>query len=165
MLLVFIEPETFFMAKLDTPQMLDLLSPMLPAGDTLLHSAYGTRQPNMLLMLPAFALAIIPGVILTHVLTKHYIVGLSQTALLIAEVSPKWRSMMVAVDAVKPSRVIPLAELRGQTAKVKTSTLFRHIDVGQGDERFKAKFHRAFSKSNRPEANAIGDAIVAATGA
>ncbi len=153
------------MAKLDSPQMNDLLAPSLPASETVLHAAYGVKQPNIWLMLPAFALAIVPGVILTQVLTKHYIVGVTQSTLLIAEVRPKWRSMTVAVDAVKSSRTIALTELHGQPAKVKTGALFTHIGFGQGEGRFKAKFHRAFSKTNRPEANAIGEAIVAAVGA
>jgi hypothetical protein len=153
------------MTKLDPAQMHGILSPSLPEGEAITHAAYGVRQPNMWLMLPAFALAIIPGVILTQILTKHYIIGTSATALVVAQVSPKWRTLSVAVDAVKSRRAIPLSDLHGQTAAVKMGAIFTKIAFGQGVDGFKAKFHRAFSKENRHEAKAIGEAILAATGA
>lgn len=112
-------------------------------------------------MLPALAFAIIPGVILTQILTKHYIVGTCGHTLVIAQFSPKWRSLAVAV---KSACAIPFAELRGQSVNVKSGTIHTTIAFGQDDAGIKAKFHRAFSKINRCEAEAIGEAILAASG-
>ncbi|MCB1397685.1 MAG: hypothetical protein H6898_06750 [Rhodobacter sp.] len=151
------------MAKLDTAQMRDLLAPVLPAGETLQHAAYGVRQPNILLMLPAFALAILPGVILTQMLTRHYVVGQSRNYLMVAEISPKWRSMMTAVDAVRDRWAVSINTLRGQPKTVRSGPVFTHIAFGTGQDGFKAKFHRMFSRTNRAEAEAIGAVVKAAT--
>ena len=150
------------MAKLDTAQMRDLLAPVLPAGETLQHAAYGVRQPNILLMLPAFALAILPGVLLTQYLTRHYVIGTTDRSLVIARVKPAMLSMALRPDRAISHRVLPLASLRGGPAMTKTGGLFTHIAFGEGDEAFRAKFHRAFSTENRAEAMAIGARIVAA---
>jgi len=147
------------MAQLDTKQMHEILSLALPTGERLQYCAYGVRQPNMLLMVPAFALAIVPGVILTHKLTRHYVVGMSRNYLIIAEISPKWRSMSLAVDAVKTCDAISLNALRGVEKRVKTGMIFTRIRFGTGRGRFEAKFHRAFSKSNAADAAAMAEII------
>jgi hypothetical protein len=149
------------MTKLDSRTMREILAPGVPAGESLQHVAYGVRQPNMLLMLPAFALAVVPGVLLTQKLTKHYVVGATRNYLVIAEVSPKWRSLAVAVDAVKSVDAISLGALRGEPKKVSTGPVFTHIRFGAGKSLFKVKFHRAFSKTNRAEANAIAEIVAA----
>jgi len=150
------------MAKLNDALMLEILSQDLPEGETITHCAYGIKQPNMLLMLPAFALAVLPGVILTQVLTKHYVIGLSQSRVIVVQVKPKWSTLSVAVDAVVTSTYQDLAALKGTEVKNKTGALFTNLAFSTLAGPFKAKSHRAFSKSNRPSAMAIGEAVAAA---
>jgi len=151
------------MATLDMAQMRELLAPVLPAGETVQHAAYGVRQPNILLLLPAFALAILPGIILTQMLTRHYVVGQSRNYLMVAEISPKWRSMTAAVDAVRDRWAVSINTLRGQPKMVRNGPLFTRIAFGSGPDGFQAKFHRAFSRTNRAEAEAIGEVVKSAT--
>ena len=52
-----------------------------------------------------------------------------------------------------------LDEVKAMDVKTSTGGLFTHIEVKNEDKPFKAKFHRAFSKPNRPSAMAIAEAI------
>ncbi|WP_127105230.1 hypothetical protein [Pararhodobacter zhoushanensis] len=146
------------MSRLTPEKMIEILTPALPQGETLEHCAYGIRQPNFLIVLPAFLLAILPGVILMQKLTKHLVVGTTQNSLVIAEIRPKWMALTFSVASVASTRVIPLAQV--QDAQVKSGSLFTTIRFDH--DSFKAKFHRAFSKVNRPEAIAIGAALTGA---
>ena len=150
------------MARVSAEELRAFLGAYVPEGESLDHAAYGVKQPNMLLMLPAFALAILPGVLLTQYLTRHYVIGTTDRSLVIARVKPAMLSMALRPDRAISHRVLPLASLRGGPATTKTGGLFTHIAFGEGDEAFRAKFHRAFSKENRAEAMAIGARIVAA---
>lgn len=151
------------MAKLDNAQMREILNPALPAGERLQHCAYGVRQPNMWLMVPAFALAIVPGVLLTAKLTRHYVVGMSRNYLVVSEIGANWRSKSLASEAVKSCDAISLNALRGVEKQVKIGTVFTRIRFGTGADRFDAKFHRAFSKTNRAESAAMAEVIGALT--
>ena len=58
-----------------------------------------------------------------------------------------------------------LSEFAEMNVKTSTGALFTHIRIDDEERPFVAKFHRAFSKNNRPHAMAIAEAISpAATG-
>ncbi|MCR8726382.1 hypothetical protein [Frigidibacter sp. ROC022] len=153
------------MAKLNDEMMRAILADGLAPGETLTEVAYGVRQPNMLYMLPLFALAVLPGVIVTQMLTKHYVAGLSASTLHVAEVKPRWSSLALAVKSVVTRRSFDLATLKGQQIKTGQGALFTRIAIGSGKEGWAAKFHRAFSKTNRSSAEAIKAAVEAAAAA
>ena len=58
-------------------------APYLEPGEHLRNVAFGVRQPNILLMLPLFALAVLPGAIAVALLTKEYVVGLTDRRLIV----------------------------------------------------------------------------------
>ncbi|MGR3724450.1 hypothetical protein [Abyssibius alkaniclasticus] len=151
------------MAKLTEEMMHEILAP-IAAGQDIAQAAYGIKQPNILYMLPFFALAIVPGVLMTQKLTKHYIVGLTSSHILVAEVAPKWSTLAVAVDSVKSAQAIALAGLRGKAVRGESGAIFTNIAFPHDSGQFTARFHRAFSRTNRPAAVAIGNAVVAAAG-
>ena len=70
------------MARYKDEEVVAALQPHLEDGERLVNFAYGVRQPNIwvifLLMLPA----ILPGAIAVTLMTKEYIVGLTDRRLI-----------------------------------------------------------------------------------
>jgi len=146
------------MARLSDDQISDIFTSHLSKGETLLHFAYGVKTPNMLYMLPLFALAVLPGVIATSILTRHYLVGLTEKRFIVLRIkSFSDGSVSEVID-------YELSEFDATPAKTKTGGLFTHIKIENEQKPFAAKFHRAFSKQNRPNAVAITEAISGQTG-
>ena len=52
-----------------------IFAPQLQPGEQLMHWAYGVKQPHILLII--LFIATIGGAIMVAVLTKHYLVGLT----------------------------------------------------------------------------------------
>jgi hypothetical protein len=152
------------MAKLNSDEMRALVAGYLPEGETPLHVAYGIRQPNLWLIVPALVLVVLPGIILLQALTRHYVIGISENSFVCIRFRPLYRSLTLQLGSVTAHRALPLASLKGKPASTSTGALFTHISLGQRGEWFRAKFARAFSKENRLEAMAIGAAVVAAAG-
>jgi len=141
------------MAVLNDEQISDAFSTHLHPGEKLLLTAMGVKQPNMLYMLPLFALAVIPGVIATQMLTKNYVIGLTDSRFIALQIKNLTNS------EVKEVIEYSLEAFRSAPAKVKTGALFTTITIDDVEKPFKAKFARALSKSNRPNAVAIGEAL------
>ncbi|MCA2012715.1 hypothetical protein LCM17_14555 [Cereibacter sphaeroides] len=150
------------MAKFDEDAMRAALSPLVPEGTAITHAAYGVRQPSLWVILPAFAVAILPGVILTQMLTKHYLVGLAGDRVVVMQFKPRMAKMTMAVGEVKDSFVQPLSEMQGKPVTASTGKIFTKLGFPRPEGAFFAKFHRAFSKTNRPSAMAIAEAVQAA---
>jgi hypothetical protein len=141
------------MAKLDDEQVGQAFAPHLHPGETLQYWAFGVKQPSILLMLPLFALAIIPGLIAVLILTKNYVIGLTENRFVVLRV----KSMSNA--ELKEVIEYDVGELKNGSVKTSTGLLFTHIKIASEAKPFAAKFHRAYSKSNRPSAMAIAEAI------
>jgi len=126
-------------------------APYLEPGEQLRHIAFGVKQPNMLLMLPLFALAILPGAIAVALLTKEYVVGLTDRRLIVL----RFKGKDVQVQEVLDYR------LNGQLPPVKSSTgpVFTHIKVEDQAKPFVAKFHRMGMQGNREGAMSIAAAL------
>jgi hypothetical protein len=136
------------MARLNDEKMKAAFAPYLEPGEQVTHVAFGVKQPNVLVML-------LTGVIFSVLLTKNYVIGLTSRRFLVLQI----KSM--SNPAVKAAMRYDLAALG--KAKVKTSTgpLFTHIRIDEPTQPFVAKFHRAYSSTNRPSAMAIATAISA----
>lgn len=143
------------MVKLTDDLMQETLSAHLQNGETLEHRAFGVKQPNLLLMAPLFALAIIPGVIATQMLTKNYLIGLTNKRLIVLQVKSITNVEFQALTEY------PLDSFKTTPGTYKAGKLFTHITIADAEKPFKAKFHRMFSKGNRAHAVAIGAAISA----
>jgi len=126
-------------------------APYLEPGEQLRHIAFGVKQPNMLLMLPLFALAVLPGAIAVALLTKEYVVGLTDRRLIVL----RFKGKSVSVQEVLDYR------LGGHLPPVKSSTgpVFTHIKVEDAAKPFAAKFHRMGMPGNREGAMAIAAAL------
>jgi hypothetical protein len=122
----------------------------LEPGETLRHWAYGVRQPPLVLIVLGFILGILPGVIIVAVMTKEYVVGLTDRRFIVL----RFKGTQIDVLATQSWR-------RGALPPVETSTgsLFTHIKVADPAGWFVAKFHRLGTPDNRPQAMAIAEAL------
>lgn len=141
------------MAKLSDEQINVAFAPHLGPNEALRHWAFGVKQPSLAFILPLFVLAIVPGAIAVHLLTRNYLVGITDHRLIVLRV----KSM--SNGEVKEVREYDLADLAAMQVTVSTGALFTHIAIADPARPFTARFHRAFSKTNRAHAMAIAEAI------
>ncbi len=134
------------MARLSDQQMKDAFKPFLEPGEDVAHVAIGVKQPNILVI-------ILTGTLGAIFLTRNYIIGLTQRRFLALQVQS------LTDPAVKASQAYDLASLKSAPAKCSTGPLFTHIAISDAAKPFVAKFHRAYSPTNRPNAMAIAQAI------
>jgi hypothetical protein len=139
------------MARLKDEVATQALQAHLHPGERLLHWAYGVKQPNIGLMLLLFALAILPGAIAVALMTKEYLIGLTDGRLVVLRFSGA---------KVNVKEVTEYA-LQGLAPRVKASKggLFTHIKIEDPQRPFVAKFHRLGMTNNRDHSQAIADAL------
>ena len=125
-------------------------APYLEPGEQLRHIAFGVKQPNLLLMLPLFALAVLPGAIAVALLTKEYVVGLTDRRLIVL----CFKGKNVSVQEVVDYRAGSLPPVKATTGPV-----FTHINIEDPAKPFVAKFHRMGMPGNREGAMAIAAAL------
>ena len=82
-------------------------------------------------------------------MTKHYLIGLTDTQFVVLQVKG------MKSTKVKEVMVFPLADLPRMDVKTSENAIFTNIKLKEDDRLFVAKFHRAYSKVNRPNAQAI----------
>lgn len=138
------------MARPDAVNVPAAFAPHLAAGEELRWYAYGVKQPHILLIIVLIALAILPGIIATALLTKHYLIGLTN----------RDRFLVLRIKSMGNQAVTEVMEydLPGlDRAKVRTSVgaLFTHIAIDDPNKPFVAKFHRMGMKTNREHSSAI----------
>lgn len=124
--------------------------PYLEPGEQLRHWAYGVKQPSILLMIPLFALAVLPGAIAVALLTKEYIVGLTDRRFIVL----RFKGGKIKVQEITD---YPLASL--PPVKASTGGLFTHIKIDDPSKPFVAKFHRLGMPGNREHGMAIEAAL------
>ena len=124
------------------------LEAQLQPGEQLQYYAFGVKQPNMGLIILLVCLAILPGLIAVAVLTKEYVIGLTDRRLIVLRVGGGVK--------VKEVSEYALGDMRG--VKTSTGSLFTHIAIG-GPVPFTAKFHRMGMKTNREQAMAIASVL------
>jgi hypothetical protein len=147
------------MARVTADELRAMAQPHLPPGEAVRHAAYGVRQPHIVLIVLFLLFGILPGLLLVHFRTRHYVLALGQRTLAVIQVKPAFWKLRLEPKSVKSLRLVPLDGLRGTGGTTSTGGLFTHIAFGRKPDDFKAKFHRAFSKDNRAEAMAIGAAV------
>jgi hypothetical protein len=119
-------------------------APYLEPGEQLRNIAFGVKQPNI------FVIALTGGLI-AALLTKEYVVGLTDRRLIVL----RFKGKNVQVQEVLDYR------LNGQLPPVKSSTgpVFTHIKIEDQAKPFVAKFHRMGMPGNREGAMAIAAAL------
>lgn len=120
-------------------------APYLEPGEQLRHIAYGVKQPNI------FMIALTGGLI-SALLTKEYVIGLTDRRLIVM----RFKGKSVRVQEVMDYRLN-----NGHRPPVKASTgpVFTHIKIEDQSKPFVAKFHRMGMPGNRDGAMAIAAAL------
>ena len=134
----------------DTSVMQAALSQHLEPGETLRHWAYGVKQPNTGLIIFLYALAILPGIIAVAMLTREYVVGLTDRRLIVL----RFKGSKIAVQEVQAWRLDAMPPVDSSTG-----SLFTHIKVNDPAKPWVAKFHRLGTADNRAQAMAIAAAL------
>jgi hypothetical protein len=126
-------------------------APYLEPGEQLRNIAFGVKQPNLLLILPLFLLAILPGAIAVALLTKEYVVGLTDRRFIVLRFKGKNVQVQEVLDYRLGDHPLPV--------KSSTGPVFTHIKVEDAAKPFVAKFHRMGMPGNREGAMAIAAAL------
>jgi len=139
------------MARFSDPNVVvAAFAPYLEPGEELRHFAYGVKQPPILLIIFLFLLAILPGAIAVAVMTKEYVVALTDRRFIVL----RFKSSAITVQEAQAWRLDALPP-----ARTSTGGLFTHITVADPAKPFVAKFHRLGMAGNREQAMAIGAAL------
>lgn len=145
------------MARFSDPTVVQAaFQPYLEAGEQLRHWAYGVKQPNILLIAGLTLLAILPGLIAVALLTREYVVGLTDRRLIVLRFKGK---------AIKVEEVLEYSLAALPPVKSSTGGIFTHIAIDDPAKPFVAKFHRMGMKDNREQAMAIAAALGGGTAA
>lgn len=140
------------MPKPDEKTVPAAFQPHLLPGETIRYYAYGVKQPPILLIIFFMCLAILPGIIATQILTKHYLIALTDKRFLVLQIAS------MGNHSVKSLLEYPLASLAGKV-KASTGALFSHVRIDDSAKPFVAKFHRMGMKTNREHCMAIEGAL------
>lgn len=138
------------MARYKAPVAAAAFTSHLQPGETLQSWAYGVRQPSMAAIVPLYLLGILPGVIAVALLTKEYLVGLTDRRVLVLRVKGGQATVQEVTEYAVGERV-PITASKGG--------LFAHIAIDDAARPFKAKFHRAGAPDNREHALAAASAL------
>jgi hypothetical protein len=126
-----------------------VLQQYLQPGEQLYNFAFGVKQPPFLLILLLMCLAVVPGVIATALLTKNFLIGLTNARLIVVRFGGN----------LKPKEVFDFPLMQLPPVKTSTGPLFTHITIQSPQRPFVAKFHRMGMKSNREQSMAIAAAL------
>ncbi|MGF1626048.1 MAG: hypothetical protein ACFCVH_14295 [Alphaproteobacteria bacterium] len=138
------------MARYTDEKAISAITPHLQAGERLLNHAYGVKQPHIGLIIGLLCLAILPGVIAIALLTKEYLVALTDRRFIVLRVKGGKAAVQEVLEYDRAS--MPPVE-------AKTGGLFTHIRITDAAKPFIAKFHRMGMKENRANSQAIGAAL------
>lgn len=144
------------MAKFTDETAKTAFAPYLEPAETVQETAYGVKQPHIMLIILLTLLGVLPGVLFATFAAKHYLVGMTERRFIVLRIG------MSSKLKVKDASVYPLNELSGAKVSTSENALFTNIKIIEPDRRFVAKFHRAYSKVNRPNAQAIAQRLSAA---
>ncbi len=131
--------------------------PHLLPGEQISNIAYGVKQPPIWLIILFMLMAILPGVIAVALLTKEYVVALTNQRFLVLRFSS---------SKIKVKEVLEYSpQALGGRVKTSKGSIFTHIKIDDPTKAFVAKFHRMGMPNNKMHAEAISDALAQAGGA
>lgn len=127
--------------------------PYLEPGEQIARVAYGMKQPPIWLIVPLLLIGILPGVIAIALMTREYVVALTDRRFIALRFSGK----QIRVEEVLDWRLGALPPLA-----TSTGAIFTHIAIRDPARPFVAKFHRLGMPDQREEAMAIAAALAPA---
>lgn len=139
------------MARFKDPNVVKAaFQPYLEPGEAVRHVAYGVKQPPIGVILPLYLIGILPGVIAVAVMTREYVVALTDR---------RFIALRFKGSAIKIEEVLawPLGAL--PPVKASTGGLFTHIAIQDSAKPFAAKFHRLGMPGQREETMAMQTAL------
>ena len=139
------------MAKLTDEKVAMAFQPYLEPGEQIYHGAFGVKQPNILAMIPLFILGVLPGVIATQILTKNYIVALTDRRFIVLQVASMGNLTVKEMMEYRLNNLPPV--------EASTGALFTHIKINDPARPFVAKFHRLGMPNNRMHTQAMEAAL------
>lgn len=141
------------MAKPNQQQIEAAFAPHLTPSELLQTSAYGVKQPHIALITLLCLLGVLPGLLAIAFMTKHYRIGLTRHRVIVLQTK--------SMNNLETKHVLAFELNSMQTAMVKTSqnSIFTNIKIEDGDTRFVAKFHRAYTKTNRADSWTIAQKL------
>ena len=142
------------MAKLNDEQIQAAFQPYLQEGEGLQNWAVGVKQLDFLVFFILFLLAILPGIIANILLTKNFLIGLTNRRFLVLQINS------LSNATVKQITEYTLDEVRALKVDTSTGRVFTRIRIDDATRPFVVNCNRAFSKNNRAQAMAISEAIV-----
>lgn len=124
----------------------------LEPGERIRNVAYGVKQPSMALIVPLLLIGILPGVIAIALMTREYVVALTDRRFIVL----RFKSKAIKVQEVQswPLDALP-------PVKASTGGLFTHIAIQDPTHPFVAKFHRLGMPGQREQSTAIEGALLA----
>ena len=128
----------------------DTMRPLLRAGETLQCVAYGVKTPPILLIILLMVIGVIPGVIIGQMLTKYFLVALTDQRVIVARAK--------GIVQTEGHFDYPLGKVGGKVT-LKEGWMFTHIAIEHPELPWKAKFHRSGSPNNKASALAIAAAL------
>jgi hypothetical protein len=124
--------------------------PYLQPGEQIRNIAFGVKQPSMWAMMPLFILAILPGAIATALLTKEYVVALTDRRFIVLHFKG---------SQIKVQEIMEYPLFNHAPVETSTGSVFTHIKINDPARPFVAKFHRMGMPGNREQAMAIAAAL------
>jgi hypothetical protein len=141
-------------AKLSEENFRAGVQPHLQPGEQIVHVAYGVKQPNIFLII--LFIATIGGALAIGLLTKHYLLALTDRRLIIVQVKGGLFGVSFETKAVTEHA---FGQLAGLPIKTSTGPLFTHVRIDAPGNPFIAKFHRMGGPNNRQHAMGIAAAL------
>lgn len=139
------------MARFKDPNVVKAaFQPYLEPGESIRHVAYGVRQPPIAIIVPLYIIGILPGVIAVAVMTKEYVVALTDRRFIALRF--KGGAIQVVEALAWPLGALP-------PLKATTGGLFTHIVIEDPAKPFAAKFHRLGMPGQREETMAMQAAL------
>lgn len=141
------------MARYKDEVAVEAIRPHLDDGEQLLNYAYGVKQPHIGLIIGLCCLAVLPGLIAVALLTKEYVVALTDRRFIVLRVKGG-KAAVQEVQEYDRAQMPPVV--------AKTGGIFTHITIKDEARPFIAKFHRMGMKENRRHSQEIEAALAGA---
>jgi len=121
----------------------------LEPGEQIYHVGYGVKQPHIGLIILFVAIAVLPGMLVVMLMTKHYYVALTDRRLIVIQFSGKTDKNVMSFT---PGQL-------GGPLTTKFGGIFTHLKIDNPQQKLTMKFHRAGLPNNRPASQAICTAL------
>jgi hypothetical protein len=136
-------------AKITDERIAAAIQPFLEPGEQIQTDAYGFHQMSLWIMIPLILVALLPAFIAQMLLTKYYMVALTNRRILIFHCDNKLK--VKEIIEYRPGAMPPV--------NVSSGMIFAVLKIMDPRGGMRIKFHRATLANNREKAAIIGNAM------